>query len=548
MSYHRRGASSPAILLQYLVASCCVFLQAGTLMAQGVPGNTFMTLPAAECGYVERLVDSAKGEPSAIICADNSSAGSAVNGTQLYSLDRKPDGSAQLLWSITAPGVVKRATQLAETQYVADCGDAPLFFVSQVRVLDAASGQLVGGLYNGSVCQDLLGINLTVGSANPELLYLTDHEQIDFYRFDVATKLLIPVYNFTPASIYKGIKSLANLKDLNNNGEREWALGAPLTNMNGKADIGAVMIHDGDPRDDLPSQVKVYLGKAAGDRFGVALASMPDLDGDGELELVVGAPGGRYVDVINAISGQVIMHIHRPNLDSFGVSLDASDDVNGDNVADILVRHANGMRLISGRDGSNLISYPAAQGHPQILGKAADQDKDKIFASFVAGTDVVLGDQWGCPAFQAAKFSDGGVFGDGGFEPKIEVHKGCFVKGGQMKIELGKLSPSKPYLLQVTAAPAAVPGNIKNGGINKVLGDRKYTELFEIGVAGSVIPNGTFGDGVMSHIVRDLQPNDVDNDGVLEWYLQTFGFGQVYGHPQGAGISSSDLFYIMILP
>ncbi|MDP6937758.1 MAG: hypothetical protein QF848_02880 [Planctomycetota bacterium] len=94
--------------------------------------------------------------------------------------------------------------------------------------------------------------------------------------------------------------SLASIGDLNGDGVDDWAVGAPLTDGNGQ-DRGAIWIlfMRADGTVDSARSIGDGLGGlgltlADGDRFGHALASVPDLNGDGRRELCVSVIGTSF--------------------------------------------------------------------------------------------------------------------------------------------------------------------------------------------------------------------------------------------------------------
>jgi hypothetical protein len=84
--------------------------------------------------------------------------------------------------------------------------------------------------------------------------------------------------------------ALAGLGDLDADGDADFGIGAPFTDLPGAADAGAVYIFYGTSR-FAPRAGLTLRGTAAGEFFGSALAGDADLNGDGHPDLVVGAPG-----------------------------------------------------------------------------------------------------------------------------------------------------------------------------------------------------------------------------------------------------------------
>lgn len=130
--------------------------------------------------------------------------------------------------------------------------------------------------------------------------------------------------------------------------------------------VGSAGDFDGDGHDDLVvgavgagdrsfGQARVFSGsdgrllrvfevdQSATTAYGVAVASLGDLDGDGRGELAVGClysnenPGG-FVQVFVGGSGTLLATLEAPSaFDDFGTALDGSGDLNGDGKRDLVV-------------------------------------------------------------------------------------------------------------------------------------------------------------------------------------------------------------------
>lgn len=106
-----------------------------------------------------------------------------------------------------------------------------------------------------------------------------------------------PTVNLVPDRIWNGTSpehfgwSLANIGDVNNDGDADFAVGAPLSNAGGAA-RGRVCIFygDSDPQAISDTPDVVISGANGGDQFGYAISAAGDFDGDGKDDFIVGAP------------------------------------------------------------------------------------------------------------------------------------------------------------------------------------------------------------------------------------------------------------------
>ena len=153
--------------------------------------------------------------------------------------------------------------------------------------------------------------------------------------------------------------SFGNLDDLSGDGRGEIVVGAPNWSLGNTP--GAVDVFD--------AQLEVSLlrvdGYAVGDEFGYAVAGLSDFDGDGEPDLLVGAPeavsGEGRAYVLSGTDGALLATLTGgPDNDRFGASVDAGGDFDGDGVEDLLVGAPDSDDLTPG--GGKVTVFSGAGG------------------------------------------------------------------------------------------------------------------------------------------------------------------------------------------
>src|SRR5262245_49467194 len=172
-----------------------------------------------------------------------------------------------------------------------------------------------------------------------------------------------------------GLSAVTSVGDIDLDGKADLALGAPGENLA----RGRVTLVSGATHATLFS----VAGTLPGERFGAAVAPAGDVNGDGRLDVLVGAPGSTLMTgsarVLSGVDGSVLRTLTGTGLGShFGAAVAGAGDSNGDGKADLLVGapdYASGtgsgngqVTLWSGSSGTQL--YVATGSSGDHLGTA----------------------------------------------------------------------------------------------------------------------------------------------------------------------------------
>ena len=218
-------------------------------------------------------------------------------------------------------------------------------------------------------------------------------------------------------------KAVAGVGDVNGDGRGDLLIGAGGENGGGATNSGRAYLYDGAAGTVLRT-LESPNGEASG-RFGDAVAGVPDVDGDGFGELLIGAPGedvGSVLDggrayLVSGASGAAMHALSAPQPQTagrFGAAVAGVADADGDGRGDLLIGaddEDGGGATDAGR--AYLVSGTTAQ----ILRRLAspNAEADGAFGSAVAGVPDLNGDGLGdiaigAPAEDASATDDGRAY------------------------------------------------------------------------------------------------------------------------------------------
>ena len=314
------------------------------------------------------------------------------------------------------------------------------------------------------------------------------------------------------------------------------------------ASVGSAGDVDGDGVDDygigepFRSHVHVYSGQTrtllysvpgfgGSDQFGVALASLGDVNGDGVPDLAGG--GAASVRVFSGVDGTLIHLLQNGSSSTeFGRSLAGIGDVNGDGVPDLAVGAAKHGDLSGGIAGYQVGRVAVFSGNDGSVLYAVDG----LHGSGFFGRSIVALDDQDLDGIP--EFAVGAVFGGPGGRGEVTVHSGA--TGALLRQISGPLTSGTYF-----------GGALGNAG--DLDGDSSDDLLVGAHSLGDGAPQGggvliySTADGALLEMVVGTEPSghfgfsvaglgDLDGDGAVELVAGAPGLGN--SDPGFAGIYS----------
>jgi hypothetical protein len=189
--------------------------------------------------------------------------------------------------------------------------------------------------------------------------------------------------------------------DLDDDGYDDVIVGSPMYTGSGNASVGMARVFSGKDGTTLLT----LRGSTDYGEFGAAVHGLPDVDGDGVVDFVIGQPGTvssntwtkGAVHVVSGVDGKTLYTIDGERVHDWTAhAVDSTGDVDGDGSPDFIIGtpgydykglDAGRVQVLSGKDGTVLYTYLGAKayfGCGESVSGIGDIDADG-YADFAFG-------------------------------------------------------------------------------------------------------------------------------------------------------------------
>ncbi len=214
------------------------------------------------------------------------------------------------------------------------------------------------------------------------------------YIYSSGTGNLIKQYNGGRVSDNFGF-SPSFISDIDGDGKEDVLIGAPYADPGGLSAAGSAYIYSS----VTGNLIKQYNGGATSDSFGYSISSIDDIDGDGLDDVLVGAPyadpgglsmaGSAYI--YSSGTGDLIKQYDDTTaIDYFGMSVASISDIDGDGLDDVLVGAPYANTVDSANAGLVYIYSSAAIIPTQSWSKNTTKEDFDLDSYFTEPNNVTI--------------------------------------------------------------------------------------------------------------------------------------------------------------